>query len=224
MEVPGIAGKVYASNITQSATYSAINKYSDAELIYLIKTGIAKDGRFIPYMPRPNIADADMADIMVFLRSGDPTVAPADTVAGHTHLNLAGRLAMRILMHPQPYREGISKPGESDMVGEGKYLVDVVGCFHCHSKSIRKLDYLNPEATKGYMGGGAIFKTPEGKVYGSNLIPDKSAGKANYTKVQFRRAVQEGVSRTGYKLREPMPVFTLTDKQVDAIYEYLQTL
>jgi mono/diheme cytochrome c family protein len=223
-EVPGIAGRVYSSNLTRSAAYGAIKKYSDAELIYLIKTGIARDGRFIPYMLRPNIADADMADIITFLRSEAPELAPGDTVAGRTRVNIAGRIGMRVMIHPQPYREGIARPADGDVIAEGKYLVDVVGCFHCHSKNLRKLDYLHPEDTKGYMGGGSIFKTAVGKIYGSNLIPDRNAPSMNYTSEQFRRAVKEGINKTGYKLREPMQIFTLTDKQVDAIYAYLQTL
>src|ERR1700760_4982571 len=41
-DIPGIAGKVYSANLTHSQSHGIPPHYSDAELRYLFKTGIAK--------------------------------------------------------------------------------------------------------------------------------------------------------------------------------------
>jgi hypothetical protein len=224
-EVPGIVGKVYSANLTNSKSHGIPPHYSDAELKYLLKTGIARDGRFIPYMLRPSMADEDLNDIIVYLRSDDPAVAAADTTIGISHLTLIGKTAMNMMAKPLPYKTNIRRPTESDSIAAGRYLVDNIGCFHCHSKSLTKLNYLDPEKSKGYMAGGMKFKTPQGgEVYASNLTPDKQTGIGDYDKLQFRKAVKDGESPHG-KLLAPMPKFNrLNDNDVDVIYAYLRSI
>jgi len=218
-------GMVYSANLTNSKSNGVPPRYSDAELRYLLKTGVARDGRFIPYMLRPNMADEDMNDIIVYLRSDDPAVAAADTTIGITHFNLIGKMAMNIMAKPLPYKTGINRPTESDPIASGRYLVDNIGCFHCHSKSVTKLNYLYPEQSKGYMAGGMKFKTRQGmEIYASNLTPDKQTGIGDYTQSQFRKAVKDGEA-PHRNLHPPMPKFKrLSDRDVDAMYAYLQTI
>ena len=224
-EVPGVVGKVYSANLTNSKSNGIPPHYSDAELKYLLKTGIARDGHFIPYMLRPNMADEDISDIIVYLRSNDPAVAAADTTIGTSHFTLIGKMAMNMMAKPLPYKTDIKRPNERDSIAAGRYLVDNLGCFHCHSKSLTKLNYLNPEQSKGYMAGGMRFKTLQGiEIYASNLTPDKQTGIGNYSKTQFRSAVKEGDSPRG-KLHPPMPKFDkLKDADVDVIYAYLHSI
>jgi mono/diheme cytochrome c family protein len=224
-EVPGIVGKVYAANLTHSKSHGVLSRYSDAELKYLLKTGIARDGRFIPYMLRPNMADQDLNDMIVYLRSDAPAVAAADTTIGITHFTLVGKMAMNMMAKPLPYKTGMKRPAENDSIAAGRYLVDNIGCFHCHSKSLTKLNYLNPEQSKGYMAGGIRFKTPVGvDIYAANLTPDKQTGIGNYSRLQFRKAVKDGESPSG-KLHPPMPEFKkLNDRDIDLMYAYLQAI
>jgi hypothetical protein len=224
-EVPGIVGKVYSANLTNSKSNGIPIHYTDAELKYLLKTGIARDGRFIPYMLRPNMADDDLNDIIAFLRSDDPAVTAADTTIGISHLTLIGKAVMNMKAKPLPYKTDIKRPLVTDSVAAGRYLVDNIGCFHCHSKSLTKLNYLDPEQSKGYMAGGMKFKTPQGtEVYASNLTPDKQTGIGNYNKLQFRKALKDGESPQG-KLHPPMPEFKmLSNDDVDAIYAYLRSI
>ena len=49
-DLPKIAGHLYSANLTQSKTDGRPPVYSDAELFYLLKTGISKSGKFMPYM------------------------------------------------------------------------------------------------------------------------------------------------------------------------------
>ena len=219
---PRIAGKVYSANLTKHKSDGIPQYYTDAELIYLIKTGITKEGMFIPYMLRPNISDKDMNDIIVFLRSDDPSLDPSPAT-GHTKLNFIGKLGKGFIAKPQQYKKN-DAPDENDAVAYGRYLVDNVGCFHCHSKKAMGINYMDPEKTKGYMAGGAKAKTPAGKVRGSNLTFDKETGIGNYSQEEFRTAVQKAIDKEGHKLKLPMEAFPLTDKQTDAIYAYLKSL
>ncbi len=222
-DMPKILGKVYSANLTASNEYSPVPHYTNAELAYLLRTGIKRDGHFVPYMLRPNMSDKDIRDVVAYLRSGKGAVAPKEVIAGHTHLNLLGRWSLHIIGKPQPFRTSIPHP--TTEVEQGRYLVDNIGCFHCHSKKATSLNYLHPEKTKGYMAGGATFKKPTGgKIHGPNLTMDKETGIGYYTKNDFRKAVQHMTAPNNSKLEPPMEAFHLTDKETDAIYTYLQTL
>ena len=126
---------------------------------------------------------------------------------------------------PLPYKPGIKRPSENEPVALGAYLVDNLGCFHCHSKSLTSLNYVNPEQSKGYMAGGLKLKGENGNsVTAANITPDKQTGIGNFTKQQFLKAVKEGEA-PDRKLHPPMPEFKkLNDVEVDAIYAYLQTV
>ncbi len=117
------------------------------------------------------------------------------------------------------------RPSESNPTALGYYLVDNLGCFHCHSKSLTTLNLINPDQTKGYLAGGIKLKGEKGTVVvASNITPDKNAGIGNYTRKQFLRALKDGEA-PDRKLHPPMPRFDrLSDGEIDAIYAYLQTV
>lgn len=225
-DLPKIAGHLYSANLTQSKTNGIPPRYTDAELFYLLKTGISKSGKFTPYMMRPMMADEDINDIIVYLRSNDPAVAPADTTVGKTHINFIGKTGIRFATKPQSYNKGVQKPDENNTVEYGRYLVAVIGCYHCHSSKVLGLNYSDPEKTKGYLQGGIKLKDPEGKrLYGPNLTPDEETGIGSFSEQDFKKAIQEGVTPSGRKLSPPMGKFKgLTDNQVHSIYTYLHSL
>jgi mono/diheme cytochrome c family protein len=225
-DLPKIAGKMYSANLTHSSTRGIPPHYTDAELFYLLKTGISKSGKFMPYMMRPMMADEDINDIIVYLRSDDAAVAAADTTVGKTHINFIGKIGLRYLASPQPYNKGVPRPNENEAVSYGRYLVAVIGCYHCHSQKAKALNYFDAEKTKGYLVGGMKLKDPKGnKIYSPNLTPDKATGIGDFNEENFRKAVTEGIRPSGKKLSPPMPKFThLTDNQVHALYTYLQSL
>lgn len=225
-DLPKIGGKLYSANLTQSKTDGIPVKYSDTELFYLLKTGIAKSGKFMPYMMKPMMADEDIKDIIAYLRSNDPAVTAADTTVGISHINFIGKTGIRIASKPQPYTKGIQRPDENNDTAYGRYVVAVVGCYLCHSKKVLGLDYSVPTRSKGYMEGGMKLKSVESKkIYSANLTPDKETGIGSYDLAAFTKAVREGINAEGKPLRPPMDKFShLTDKQVKAIFAYLKTL
>jgi len=225
-DLPKIGGHLYSANLTHSKLYGRTDAYSDAELFYLLKTGISRSGKFMPYMMKPMMADEDVNDIIVFLRSDDASLKPTDTSVGTTHINLIGRTGLRFVMGPQPYNKGVERPNEQNPVEYGRYLVSIIGCYHCHSKKIMGLNFLDAEKTKGYLLGGIKLKDPKGnRIYAPNLTPDKETGIGNYSESDFEKAVTEGIDPSGRQLSPPMDKFkSLTDKQVHAIYSYLKSI
>ncbi|MBS1532385.1 MAG: cytochrome c, partial [Bacteroidetes bacterium] len=192
---------------------------------YLFKTGIARDGRFLEYMLRPNMADEDIDAIITFLRSDDPSLKAADTTVGLTHFTFIGKIYMNMHAKPVAYRDNVKLPPESNQVALGYYLVDNLACFHCHSRSLTKLNALHPELTPGYLAGGLKLTGNNGqKVVAPNITPDKNTGIGDFTKEQFRAAVAEGRG-PNMELSPPMPRFSmLKTSEIDAIYAYLQTV
>lgn len=225
-DLPKIGGHLYSANLTHSKMYGRTDAYSDAELFYLLKTGISRSGKFMPYMMKPMMADEDVNDIIVFLRSDDPSLRASDTLVGQTHINFIGRTGLRFVMGPQPYNKGVQRIDENNSVAYGRYLVAIIGCYHCHSRKILGLNFLDAEKTKGYLQGGIKLKNPKGKrLYGPNLTPDKETGIGNFTEQDFEKAVREGIDPSGRPLSPPMDKFkSLTDEQVHAIYSYLKSI
>ena len=225
-DLPKIGGHLYSANLTHSKLYGKTDAYSDAELFYLLKTGISRSGKFMPYMMKPMMADEDVNDIIVFLRSDDPSLNSADTTVGTTHINLIGRTGLRFVMGPQPYNKGITRPDEHNPIEYGRYLVAIIGCYHCHSKKVLGLNFLDAEKTKGYLQGGLKLKDPKGKrLFGPNLTPDKETGIGSFTEQDFEKAVREGIAPSGRQLSPPMDKFkSMTNEQVHAIYTYLQSI
>jgi mono/diheme cytochrome c family protein len=225
-DLPKIAGHLYSANLTQSKNYGIPPHYTDAELFYLLKTGISKSGKFTPYMMKPMMADQDINDIILYLRSNDPAVAYADTTVGKTHINFIGKAGIRFVMGPQPYKKGVDRPDENNPVQYGRYLVAIIGCYHCHSKKVLGLNFLDAEKTNGYLQGGIKLKDPNGKrLYGPNLTPDNETGIGSFTEPDFKKAIQEGITPSGERLSPPMSKFeSLTQKQVHSIYAYLRSI
>lgn len=217
-DIPGIAGKVYASNITQDMDYT------DGELVYLIRTGIAKDGRLMPYMQRPNLATQDLDAIIAFLRSNDPLVRPSGIKTPHTKYTPMGKFGISHFSKPLPYHDTIiKKPVEKKALG--RYLADNLGCFHCHSAGFTKVDMNEPERSKGYMGGGQKMKNESGEKINVPNLTFHETGIGNWTENDLVRALKEGFNKNNEVIRPPMPVYPeLSKEEISALYAYLQTI
>lgn len=225
-DVPKIAGKVYSKNITQDSG-KGIGRYTDGELVYLIRTGIAKDGKLMPYMQRPNLANNDLEAIIAFLHSDDELVTPSAVTPPATNYTLFGKFGLSKFSGPLPYSEKqIVRPNvASNKIEYGKYMVDNLGCYHCHSAGITKIDVQEPEKSKRYMGGGYKMKNESGeKIYTPNLTFHET-GIGHWTEHDFVRAIKEGFSKDNSVITAPMPRYTeLNNEEIAAIYAYLQTI
>lgn len=102
---------------------------------------------------------------------------------------------------------------DADLVKQGAYISKLGDCVACHTKEGGKP-----------MSGGLELKTPFGKLYSTNITPDKKTGIGSYTFAQFDRAMRQGVAADGHNLYPAMPYPSyakMTDGDMRALYTYI---
>lgn len=227
-EIPAFFGKAWSANITSHPVYG-VGKYSTAELVNLLRTGIQNDGDFVPFMPQfKRMTDQDIQNIIAYLRSDAPELAPSDAAQPAVQPSFIGKLLCRTIMKPAPYpTQPVPVPPAGDAVALGKYLVmGKLDCYSCHSPSFMDINEDDPEKTPGYLSGGNELQDGDSHpIFSRNLTPDKETGLGNWTEEQFIKALKTGIRPNGPALRFPMVPFTaLTDEEAKAIWAYLQTV
>jgi len=225
-------GKIYSKNITQDKE-AGIGNWTDAQLIYFIRTGIhPMTGQYVPpYMVKLiNISDEDMSSIIAFLRSDHPEVQPSKSEPPDTEPSFLTKFLSTIAFKPFAFPEKeIPNPDTTNTVEWGKYLaLYQLECYSCHSLDFAKNDFLTPENSLGFFGGGnQQLRSPDGQkiIVPLNITPDEETGIGNWTEEQFSNAVRNGIVPNGPALRLPMtPYVRLTDSEIHALYTYLRTV
>jgi mono/diheme cytochrome c family protein len=110
---------------------------------------------------------------------------------------------------------GATSPPPTDQVERGAELAKVGDCAVCHTA----------DGGAPYAGGRPIA-TPFGKVFASNITPDRDTGIGRYSQAQFERALHKGVRRDGAQLYPAFPFDHFTgasDADIDALYAFLMT-
>ncbi|MEB8345422.1 c-type cytochrome [Flavobacteriaceae bacterium KMM 6898] len=228
LDAPSEFGEIYSQNITQDKTYG-IGDWTDAELVYLLRTGIKRDGNYSPpYMAKlPGLADSDMNAIVSFLRSDNHMVNPDPMPDRPTKPSMLTKLLCHVAWKPFSYpTKPVELPNEKDSIAMGKYLANNLDCFSCHSADFKTNDFQVPENSAGYFAGGNKPLNKKGEIMMTpNLTPDKETGIGNWSKEKFIKALKTGVLDEEVPLRYPMTPYTqLTDKEAGAIYAFLMTL
>lgn len=227
LDAPPEFGKIYSQNITKDKTYG-IGNWTDAELIYLLRTGIKRDGSYAPpHMAKlPKMADEDIESIVAFLRSDDQLIAAEPTPDIPVEPSFLTKLLCNIAWEPLPMpTQEISLPDTTDQIATGKYYAQNLECFSCHSADFKTNNFLEPELSEGYFGGGNQPLNRKGQVIlTANLTPHET-GIAKYSEEEFVRMLRFGLKSNEAPLRYPMLPYThLTNNEAVAIYKYLQTL
>jgi mono/diheme cytochrome c family protein len=229
LDLPAQFGESFSRNITAHPE-KGIGSWTDGELAYLIRTGVARDGRYLPpwMVKLPKVSDEDLRDLIAFLRSDDPLVQARDAEDYDSKPSLFTKLLCRVAFKPYPWPERpVATPAPGDSVALGRYLAnDKLLCFGCHSADFATNDELHPERSTRFFGGGNAMPDLGGKVvYTANLTPDLETGIGGWTEPQFRRALIEGIRPDNRPLRYPMlPYRLLSDEEVGAIFAYLRTI
>ena len=122
-------------------------------------------------------------------------------------------LAWRPAIAPIPVPSVSSFP--ADQVARGAVLARLGDCAVCHtSEGGRPL------------AGSRPLATPFGILFSDNLTPDPNTGIGHWSAAAFRRAMKDGVARSGAHLYPALPYehFThVTDGDLDALYAFLMT-
>jgi cytochrome c2 len=230
LDAPAAFGPIVSKNITQHPT-KGIGSWTDGQLAYFLRTGIAPDGHYAPpwMVKLPLMSDEDMASVIAFVRrSDDPRLAPADVdPPGRSEPSFVTKLLTNTVIKPLPYpKTPISEPAKEDAVAWGRYLAITYDCYGCHSADFAKLDALVPERSAGYFGGGNVMNQADGSpITTANLTPDEETGIGRWSEADFSRAVKRGFRPDGRALRSPMmPKAELRDDEIHALYSYLKTV
>jgi mono/diheme cytochrome c family protein len=229
VDVPPEFGAIYSANITRHET-RGIASWTDGEIVYLLRTGVRRDGRYVPpYMPKlPHASDEDILSILAFLRSDDPLVAPNDNPTHVPEASSLTKVLARVAFKPFAYpTEAIGAPDSKDKVAFGRYLADgVLDCYTCHSADFKTNNYFVPSKSPGYYGGSnMLLDASAHPIYSANISPDAATGIGSWTEAQFIRAVKRGFRPSGTPIVYPMqPFVEMTDDEAASIYAYLRTV
>ncbi|MCL4264772.1 MAG: hypothetical protein KJ069_16230 [Anaerolineae bacterium] len=212
----GPAGIIVGTNIT-SDPETGIGDWTDEEIETAMRTGVTPDGRqlipIMPYTAYNQMADADMAALIAYLR----TIPPIKNDV------LANRTASTEGLPPLPAPDGpITAPDESDQIAYGEYLVrHVMACTDCHTP-------IDPNSGQPqmdrFLSGGQPFEGPWGIVYAANITPDEETGLGNWTETEIKRAFLSGVRIDGRRLvLMPWEYYaSLSGPDADATASYLK--
>ncbi|QKG52656.1 c-type cytochrome [Hymenobacter sp. BRD67] len=90
-EVGSDLGRLHSANITQDPVYG-VGKWTDAQLVGLLRTGIGADGRMRLVMPHfAYLSEEDAASLVAFLRSGDALVRAMPSAHGPQQVSFLGQ-------------------------------------------------------------------------------------------------------------------------------------
>ena len=209
--------KVTASNITQDKE-TGIGNWSDADIKKALRKGERPNGvHLAAIMPADFyeiLTPGDLDAIVAYLR----TVKPVK----QTYPDPIYKIAL-----PRHIPPGAEKPfTEADMtdkVKKGFYLATIGHCFECHTPMGPK----GREFETRYGVGGFDFPGPWGKSTSRNITSSREKGIGAWSDAEIKRAITDGVSRDGSRLKPPMGFEfykNMTNDDLDALVAYLRTV
>ncbi len=226
-DLPAQFGAAYVPNITQDPVHG-IGSWTDGELVYLLRTGVKRDGHYAPpwMVKLPHLSDEDVYSIVTFLRSDDPWVHADPSEDQPSHPSFLMKFLAHVAFKALPYPEHPIPPPSKDPVALGRYLVAGLDCYGCHSADFKTFNVFEPEKTPGYLGGGNKLNDPNGHtIYSPNITMDAETGLGKWSEAQFARALRDGFRPDNSPVVPPMGRYLeLSDEEVQAIYAYLKTV
>lgn len=196
-----VIGRVVAPNLT-----AAVRKYSDSELVGIIRNGVRPGGRSMMVMPAEEfvlLTDQDLSRIIAFLKSLPAAEGPGPSLS----LGPLGRIGVAVGQFKpvaQLIAQTIPPPdATSDEAAYGRYLARTT-CASCHGTSLRGDS--NPD-----------FTSPSLQIV------------AAYSPESFAQLMSTGVALGGRNLGTMSPwarqhLSHFTDSEIAALYSYLHAL
>ena len=203
------AFKVYSTNLTPDKE-TGLGNWTAAQIKRAIMEGVRPDGKTLaPIMPSgfyTGLTPRDADAIVAYLRSLKPVKneipAPQYMVPlKHAKLPAPGKLSRK--------------------EKRGHYLATIGHCMECHTP-MEKGELL---AATSLGTGGREFKGPWGVATSRNITSDKAKGLGSWTDAEIRRAITQGISKNGDKLKPPMGYAAyakMSDKDLGDLIAYLR--
>ena len=185
----GPFGTVYSSNITPDPT-TGIGKWTDEQIITATRAGRRPNGeRLIPVHPYTvfnGMAEQDLKDVVVYLRSVPPvnraTPAKKISVPLFESVFLPAWLATFAAVETPP------KSAATSGVARGEYLTRAVShCGECHTPRTMTMAVDNTR----FLAGNPKGKGPEGSAV-PNITPDRETGLGSWTEEQITDYLETG--------------------------------
>lgn len=209
--------KVTASNITADKD-TGIGAWSDADLKTFMTTGVRPNGVPVaPIMPTgyykilvPNDLDAIVAYLRTIKAIKNEVPAPVYHVA----------VAQEV---PPGGEKPFAAADLNDKLKRGFYLATIAHCMECHTPMDKGRHLFETRLGTG----GQKFPGPWGESTARNITSHKTAGIGGWTDAEIKRAITQGVSRDGSRLKPPMGYgyyARMTDEDVDAVVAWLRTV
>jgi mono/diheme cytochrome c family protein len=209
--------KVTASNITQDKE-TGIGAWSDSDIKKLMRTGVRPNGvQIAMVMPTDFyeiVTERDMNAIVAYLRTIKPvknTVPDPVYKMPQVHHAIPGG--------EKPYTEAMM----ANKVDKGFYLASVGHCFECHTP----MGPRGRQFADKFGAGGFEFPGPWGVSVSRNITQSKTKGIGDWSDAEIKKAITEGVSKDGSKLKPPMGFgyyAHMTGDDLDAVVAYLRTV
>lgn len=209
--------KVTASNITQDKE-TGIGSWTDSQIKTALRKGVRPNGT-----PLAMIMPSDFYEIMTE-RDLDAVVAYLRTVKPVKNTVPNPVYKMQQMHHPfaggeKPYTEAMM----SDKLKKGFYLATIAHCMECHTPmGSRGRDFAGKLGT-----GGFEFPGPWGVSVSRNITSSKTKGIGAWTDDEIKRAITQGISKDGNKIKPPMAFHSyaiLTADDLDAVVAWLHTV
>jgi len=209
--------KVTASNITQDKE-TGIGNWSNADIEKALRKGERPNGvRLAAIMPSDFyeiMTPSDMSAVIAYLKTVKPVKQtfpdPVYRIALPRHI-------------PPGAEKAFTDADMADKVKKGFYLVTIGHCMECHTPMGPK----GREFETSYGKGGFEFPGPWGKSVSRNITSHREKGIGAWSDAEIKRAITEGVSRDGSRLKPPMGYEfykNMTNDDLDAIVAYLRTV
>jgi mono/diheme cytochrome c family protein len=214
IDVP-IVARLFASNLT-AGRGGVASGYTDRDWVRSIRDGVGPDGKPLLFMPAHEfnaLSDADVADLVAFIKSRPPVdnepvrnrVGPIARV-----LFLKGDLPLvpaEIIDHDAP-RAATPPPGPT--AAYGAYLAAT--CIGCHGEGL---------------SGGPIPGAPPSMAVPLNITPDASTGIGAWSEQDFYTAIRTGKRPDGTELKPDMPWLAYSEMsphELRALWLYLRSV
>jgi mono/diheme cytochrome c family protein len=210
---------VKGANITPDRE-TGIGGWSDDDLRKALLTGVRPNGvQLATVMPYPfykMMLPGDVDAIIAYLRT-----VPAIRNEVQAPSYKAQQAAAAVPGADKPMTADDLK----DPVKRGFYLASIAHCMACHA---RASEAVPPDFKSNYGRGGREFRGPWGVSVTAN-ISSSAKGLGGWSDAELRRALTEGVSKDGRKLKPPMIDYvayykTWKPEDLDALIAWIRTI
>lgn len=223
----GFPGTLAAANLTPDPE-TGLGQWTDGEIMRAIREGVDREGNalfaIMPYGHYASLSDEDTKSIVAYLR----TLPAQKYVKPQRTLDVPLNFIVKFM--PKPLAAPIPEPDRNDHHAYGQYLVTVAACAECHTP---KDDKGKPLPGMDFAGGFEMH-TPTFRVVTANITPHPSTYMGKATKEEFIarfRAFSGYTAATapeapkGKNTLMPWIAYSgMTDEDLGAIYDYLETL